>query len=132
MPVILSVLAALTILAVAMVATPRPAWAHHGTAQYDFSGDVILNGVVADYTFESPHIWLKLKAPGPDGRTAEWTLEGPPPVYAVNRGWARDSLRPGQPVTVAMAPHRRAAHAGLIISVAGADGRVFLERGRRY
>lgn len=114
------------------LAVSAPARAHHGTAMYDFSGDVILTGTVADYSFESPHIWLTLKAPGAGGRMADWSLEGPPPAYAVNRGWARDSLRPGQTVTVAVARRKDAPNAGLIISVAEPGGKVLLERGRRY
>jgi hypothetical protein len=132
MSVILTIVGAVAALVVVAVATTRPAYAHHGTAQYDFSGDTVLEAVVSDYTFESPHIWLKVRAPDKDGRMADWTLEGPPPFYAVDHGWARDSLKPGQKVTVAFAPHRRAAHAGLIISVAQPGGKPFLERGRRY
>lgn len=109
-----------------------PAVAHHGTAMYDFSGDVILDGTVAAYSFESPHIWLTLKAPGAGGRVADWSLEGPPPIYAVNRGWAKDSLKPGQRVKVAVARRKDAPNAGLIISVAEPGGKVLLERGRRY
>jgi hypothetical protein len=118
--------------AVAWLARPTPAWAHHGTAMYDFGGDVILHGEVARYTFESPHIWLTLKAPGADGKMADWSLEGPPPLYAVDRGWARDSLKPGQKVTVAVAPRKDARNAGLIITIADPAGKVLLERGRRY
>jgi hypothetical protein len=130
MSVVLSIAAAL--FAIVALVRPTPAYAHHGTAQYDFGGDTVLEGVVSDYSFESPHIWLRLKAPGKDGKMAEWSLEGPPPFYGVDHGWARDSLRPGQRVTVAVAPHKRQAHAGLIITVAEPGGRVLLERGRRY
>ncbi|OYX29562.1 MAG: hypothetical protein B7Y99_12985 [Caulobacterales bacterium 32-69-10] len=132
MPIVLTALAALVSLVVLVAATTRPAYAHHGTAQYDFGGDTVLQAVVSEYTFESPHIWLRVRAPDKDGKMAEWSLEGPPPFYAVDHGWTRDSLRPGQRVVVAMAPHKRQAHAGLIISVAEPGGKPFLERGRRY
>jgi hypothetical protein len=127
-----SALAVLFAAGAVALARPTPAYAHHGTVQYDFGGDLMLDGVVADYSFASPHIWLKLRAPGADGKTAEWSLEGPPPQYAVNRGWARDSLKPGQRITVAVARHKDKPNAGLIISVAEPGGKVMLERGRRY
>jgi hypothetical protein len=109
-----------------------PALAHHGTAQYDFSRDLTLTGRVKAYDYASPHIWLTLEAAGPDGASRDWSLEGPPPIYAARRGWARDSLQPGQPVQVTFSPLRGGSSAGIILTVRDRAGRVLLERGRRY
>jgi hypothetical protein len=117
-------------LAAALIAA-TPALAHHGTAQYDFTRDVTLTGTVKAYDFMSPHIWLTLEAPRA-GRAADWSLEGPPPAYAIPRGWKADSLKPGQTVTVVMSPLRDGSAGGIILTVAEPGGKVLLERGRRY
>jgi hypothetical protein len=128
----MSVRFAIIAAAAAVLAASAPASAHHGTAMYDFGGDVAVSGRVTAYSYAGPHIWLRLEAPGANGRMAEWSLEGPPPQYAGRRGWARDSLKPGQRISVTLAPHKGEANAGLILTVAEPGGRVLLERGRRY
>ncbi len=120
------------ILSALAAAVAAPALAHHGTAQYDFTKEVPLTGRVKVYQFGNPHIWLTLEAPGPNGKATAWSLEGPPPAYAIPRGWAADSLKAGQQVTVAMSPLRDGSAGGIILSVTDAGGRVLLERGRRY
>ena len=120
------------IIALSLALMAAPAFAHHGTAQYDFTKEVPLTGKVKTYDFASPHIWLTLEVPRPGGGVDDWSLEGPPPAYAAPRGWAPTTLRAGQQVTVAMSPLRDGSMGGIIITVRDAGGKVLLERGRRY
>jgi hypothetical protein len=120
------------LLALALAVLAAPALAHHGTGQYDFAKDVTLKGRVKAYDFMSPHIWLTLETDRPGGGAQAWSLEGPPPAYAIPRGWKADSLKPGQAVTVVMSPLRDGSPAGIILTVAEPGGKVLLERGRRY
>ena len=119
-------------LAAGLAILAAPAFAHHGTGQYDFTKEIPLTGRVKLYEFGSPHIWLTLETPRPGGGVQAWSLEGPPPTYAIPRGWAADSLKTGQQVQVGMSPLRDGSNGGIIITVRDAAGKVLLERGRRY
>ncbi len=122
----------IAILAAGLALAAGPALAHHGTSQYDFTKEIPLTGQVREYSYGDPHIWLWLVVPGAGGKSQEWSLEGPPLAYGRGRGWAGDSLKVGQKVNVAMSPLRDGTPGGIILTVTDTNGKVLLERGRRF
>jgi len=97
--------------------------AHHGSADYDVSREVAVEGTVKQWRWSSPHTWVMLTVMRSNGSADEWSGEGPPLQWAEARGWSKATLKPGETVRLVMYPSRREAHGGLIkrIERAGED-----------
>ena len=84
-----------------VVAVVRPVPAHHSfAAEFDATKSVTLKGVVTKIEWANPHIWVYLDVTGERGAVQPWQCEGGPPNTLVRNGWSRDSLKPGQQVTI--------------------------------
>lgn len=70
--------------------------AHHSFAVYfDPDTRVTVSGTVTAFRFTNPHGLVIVDVGG-----TEWRAETNAPVVLQRRGWRRDSLRPGQQVTL--------------------------------
>jgi len=110
---------AIIVTAVAAAALVRGAAAHHGVSTYRMDVVETLDGVVAAWSFGSPHTWLTLTA-GADA----WEIEGAPPRWMSNQGFTPESLAAGDVVTITYHPHRSTRNAGILMEVRRADGSV--------
>jgi hypothetical protein len=78
-----------------------PALAHHSfAAEFDDKAPVTLKGQVTKIEWLNPHIWMYVEVKDASGKTANWSLEGGPPNTLYRQGWRKDSLKPGDMVTV--------------------------------
>lgn len=110
-------------LAVGALFAGNAALAHHSFAVH-FTGDelITVEGVVTAFTFRNPHGVLTLAVPGENG-SVEWNAETNSPNILRRRGWAPDSLKPGDRVTVEGFPARDGSSSMRISRVTFADGR---------
>lgn len=90
---------ACTALQLALVAAAQ---AHHSfTAVFDGTKPVTLNGTVVKFEFINPHGWVTLEVPGAQGTpSTNWRIEVANPNALIRLGWRRDSLKPGDKVTI--------------------------------
>jgi hypothetical protein len=80
---------------------PGAALAHHSFAAFfDPDKSVTLRGSVTAFAFTNPHGTIALDVPGADGTMQKWRVETNAPVVLQRRGWSRDSIKPGDVVTV--------------------------------
>jgi hypothetical protein len=105
--------------ALAALLVAAGAAAHHGVSTYRMDVVAALDGVVANWSFGSPHTWLTL---GVGDET--WEIEGAPPRWMSGQGFTPDSLAAGEAVTITYHPHRSTARAGILMEVRRADGSV--------
>lgn len=79
-----------------------PAAAHHSfPAQYDADKPVTLTGTVTDVEWMNPHILFHIDVEDEKtGEVVNWTLEMGSPNSLLRLGWTRNSLKPGEIVTV--------------------------------
>jgi hypothetical protein len=77
-----------------------PLLAHHGASEYDMTKLVSLNAKVTDFQFVNPHTLVSFSAKDNNGKLEEWQGELPSPNLLVRRGWNRDTLKPGDQVTI--------------------------------
>ena len=76
------------------------ALAHHSfAAEFDAQRPVTLKGVVAKWEMINPHGWITLDVTA-DGKTAQWMIETSNPNGLMRLGWTKNSLRPGDEITV--------------------------------
>ena len=114
-------IAASLCLAAAATAAPS-ASAHHSPVMFDQSRTITLTGTVRLFQWTNPHCYIQLVV-DEDGRQTEWNMEMGAPVYLNNRGWRPSTLKAGDRVTITASPLRSGANGGLVLSVAGADGK---------
>jgi hypothetical protein len=81
--------------------------AHHSFAVF-FQTDktIAVTGVVTEFQFKNPHGLIRLTVTRPDGGVEEWTAETNSPSILARRGWDKQTLKPGEKVTVQGWPAR--------------------------
>jgi hypothetical protein len=105
------------------VLTAGLAFGHHSfSAQYDASKPITLHGIVTRLEWTNPHAGLYLDVIDGSGKVTAWEFELGSPNGLRSAGWTRNSLRPGQEVTVRAFPAKDGSHLGNAFSIQLADG----------
>ena len=93
--------AALAALIVGLLVAPLPAVAHHAfAAEFDSNKTVTVKGTVGKVEWTNPHIWIYVDTKDESGTVTRWQCEGGSPNTLTRQGWSRDSLKPGQQVSI--------------------------------
>jgi len=74
--------------------------AHHGSSNYDLTKPTSVKGTITKFEFINPHSAIHLEAKDDKGNTEEWVVEADSPNNLGRAGWTRDSLKPGDQVTI--------------------------------
>ena len=106
--------------------------AHHSRAGiYETNDKVItMEGVVAEWQWRNPHVFLVVDTTKPDGSKVQWTGELSSVNSMTSEGMSRTTLKPGDKITFSVVPARSGAPQGLLVKVIMADGKVPLDRTR--
>jgi hypothetical protein len=81
--------------------TAVPVLAHHAfAAEFDHTKPLQLKGTVTKMEWLNPHTWLHLDVKQPDGMVINWAVEGGAPNALIRRGMTKDSIKPGEEITV--------------------------------
>jgi hypothetical protein len=81
--------------------------AHHSVAaKFDESKTQTLTGIVTLVDWRNPHVHVYLNVRGAKGEWVNWAVELESPIDLQGSGWNRDSLQPGDAVTVNGFPAR--------------------------
>lgn len=87
--------------AAGFLAMGLPVWAHHAfAAEFDASKPLKLQGKVTKWELVNPHSWIHLDVKGPDGKVADWMIEGGSPNSLFRLGFTKESLPPGTEIVV--------------------------------
>jgi hypothetical protein len=98
--------------------------AHHAfAAEFDAKKSVTLTGTVASIKWTNPHahIWVEVK--DLNGNVASWDFEMGSPNALMRRGWSRNSLKPGDAITVNGYLAKDGSHLANARSITFGDGR---------
>jgi hypothetical protein len=99
------------------------ALAHHSPVMFDQTQRVTLTGTVREFQWTNPHAYIQLLVKNAQGQEEEWSLEMGASLYLYNLGWRPSSVKPGDTVTVTIAPLRKGGNGGLVMKAVGADGK---------
>ena len=78
-----------------------PVAAHHSfAAEYDSSKSIKVTGEVVRLEWTNPHARVVVSGKDENGVNKEWDFELGPPTTLMRRGWNRNSLKPGNVITV--------------------------------
>ena len=84
-----------------LLAISSSAIAHHGAAAYDMSKPIVLkDAVITQFAWINPHPLIKADSKNEKGNVQHWTMEmGSTPASQLI-GWTRNTLKPGDVVTL--------------------------------
>jgi hypothetical protein len=122
---VLTLLARLVALTAGLLAICGPLFAHHGAAAYDMSKPVVLKGaVVTQFLWMNPHPLIKVDYKDDKGNVQHWTMEmGSTPASELI-GWNRNTLKPGDVITVYLWQAKTRLPVGRLNKVILADGTI--------
>jgi hypothetical protein len=106
----------------AALALALPAAAHHSFAMFDQSRSVTLHGIVKDFRWSNPHVFIQLLTEGEAGSPSEWSIEMTSPEHLSRVGWRPGTLKPGDKVTLVIHPMRDITKGGQYLSGIGPSG----------
>jgi hypothetical protein len=107
---------------IAAISVTVPAYAHHSHANVTEEA-IVLSGTVQEFEWTNPHSWVTLEVVNEEtGEPEDWLLEARAPAQLLRRGWRRDSLKPGDVVSVTLRPLRSGGPGGLVRLVTFPDG----------
>ena len=107
-----------------LLAASAAVFAHHGfSVEFDKDNPLTLTGTVTKMEFMNPHIYFYVDVKDKDGKVVNWALEGGPPNVIYRQGWRKDTLKPGDVVTVKGFRAKDGTHLGACSTVKLPDGR---------
>ena len=118
-----SILLLAVAIAVAALAVPPAALAHHSFAMFDANQTLSTTATVKEFQWGSPHTWLELVVLSEDKTEKPLSLELTTISGLQRNGWKPGTLKPGDRVTVTYHPMRDGTPAGQLVQAVTEDGR---------
>jgi len=92
---------AVLFISLALAAFAGRAVAHHAFAlEYDSNSAFTVTGSVSRMEWVNPHVHIYVDAKAQDGAVTNWDFELGSPNGLMRSGWTRNSLKPGDVVTI--------------------------------
>jgi hypothetical protein len=130
--------AAAIVLAVGVLSA-RPVRAHHSFAPYEPNKQIKLSGVVTEFKWTNPHVYIQIDAQEStggetlrlapstveglaQGKTKRWLIECASTSILNRAGWRFNLLKAGDKITVIVSPLRNGEPAALLKQMILADG----------
>jgi hypothetical protein len=110
--------------AIAMMAAPGAA--HHSAAAYNDTSIEIKGATITNVVWANPHTIITFEVKEGE-RAGSWSAEAGSPSAQTRMGWNRNSLRPGDEVTVSLFPARNGAKVGRLSHLVMSDGTELLD-----
>lgn len=101
-----------------------PVLAHHGNAAFDETKKLTVKGTVVEWFWANPHCLLKFDVKDGNGNVVHWVAEASNPPDMINRGWSKNSLKPGDEVSVTLSPVKNGQPIGRIQQIVFANGHI--------
>ena len=116
-------LARIRLLLMLLATLPALASAHHSFAMFDSNNQVKFTGTVAQFDWTNPHVYIELDVPQADGSSKHWTIECANISILGRLGWTFNMIKPGDSITVIVAPLHSGQSGALLKQVMLPDGR---------
>lgn len=110
--------------AVLFMLTGVPASGHHSFAPFDMSASMTIKGVVKEFQWNNPHVWIQVMVQGDTGPAVEWSIEATSPAGLNKKGWKPGSLKAGDTVVIEAHPLRDGRRGASLISATLPNGTV--------
>lgn len=112
----------LGVVTAALLWAAGPVLAHHSTAMFDKKKQATTTGVVSEYQWTNPHVFIEVDVVE-GGKRVRYSIEGGTTRTMEKHGWKVRSLKPGDRVTVVHNPFRNGEPGGLLVRATLPDGK---------
>lgn len=120
-----SVRAAAIVVALGVLSV-SPVRAHHSFAPYEPNKQIKLSGVVTEFKWTNPHVYIQLDAQeSTGGEMKRWLVECASTSILNRAGWRFNLIKAGDKITVIASPLRTGEPAALLKQIILADGTKF-------
>ncbi len=104
-----------------------PAAAHHSFAMFDHVNRITLSGVVEQFDWSNPHVFINLAVPDGKGGSRHYAVECASPNVLTRAGWSFKSIKTGDRVTLLINPLKSGEPGGMLETATLADGRTLTD-----
>lgn len=98
--------------------------AHHSFGTFDLGREVTVEGVIKEFQFTNPHVWIQMIVPDGKGSDTEWSIEAGAPGMMIRAGWKSSTLKVGDRISLTMHPLKSGGPSGSLVKVTVPDGRI--------
>lgn len=107
-----------------MLLSALPVLAHHSEAGLDMKSVVAVEGVVSEFRWRNPHVYITIDSTDEEGGQKEWKVQAFAIPLMSRMGWTRDSIAVGDYVYVGVHPSRNGRPYGFLESILKEDGTI--------
>ena len=105
-------------------------YAHHSFAGYEPEVQIKFSGVVTEFTWANPHVYIRMDAADKNtGKKRNWLIECANPGILNRVGWRFNMLKAGDEIAVIVSPLRNGDPAALLKQITLPDGKKFSNGG---
>jgi hypothetical protein len=106
--------------------------AHHSRAGYDTDAKIrTMKGVVVEYKWRNPHVFIVWNSSDESGKVNQWTGELSSVTTMIAEGMNRESLKPGDELMLTIVPAKDGTYQSLIQKAVKMDGKVVVDLSRK-
>ena len=98
------------------------ALAHHGAAAFDTDKMITIKGAVTELVYMNPHVQVYCETKNEKGVSEKWQGELTAPNKLNRAGWNKNTLKPGDQITVSGNPNKNNPHTLWIRKLIGPEG----------
>ena len=109
-------------LAVGVLSVSVPLFAHHGTAALETEKNLTMKGTVTEWFWANPHCFIQMDVKDDQGQMVHWVVETSAPPSMINSGWTKQTLKPGDQVTVTVNPVKSGRTVGRVVEIVLPNG----------
>jgi hypothetical protein len=102
---------------VTVAAIAPPVLAHHSDAGIDMESVTAFEGTVREFTWKNPHVYVIVEVEKNGESSIAWELQMSAVTILSRRGWTRETLSPGDHVSVRANPAEDGRRYGILQSV---------------
>jgi hypothetical protein len=99
-----------------------PLFAHHGNAAFENEKKLTMKGTVTEWFWANPHCFIQFDVKDDNGQVVHWVVETSAPPSMINSGWTKQTLKPGDQITVTVLPVKNGRPVGRVAEVVLPNG----------
>jgi Family of unknown function (DUF6152) len=111
------------VLLAGLLLASAPLFAHHGAAAYSDQVAILKDATVTKFIWANPHCIVMFDVKDDKGNVTHWAGEEGSPSAVGLLGWNRNSLQPGDMITVYIYPAKSGSPVGRLNKVILPDGK---------